>query len=54
MWMLMQAISQIRYFAGMADKIMGRITPTAGGMQAFVYKEPLGTTILDAQSTGSQ
>ncbi len=38
----MQAIEHIRYFAGWADKIYGKVAPCAGNMQATVYKEPLG------------
>lgn len=38
----MQAVEHIRYYAGWADKIHGKIAPCAGNFQATVYKEPLG------------
>jgi hypothetical protein len=41
-----QAIEHLRYYAGWADKIFGKIAPTSGNMQATVYKEPLGETCL--------
>ncbi len=37
-----QSIEHFRYFAGYADKVFGKIVPTAGDMQATVYREPLG------------
>jgi len=36
------AIEHLRYYAGWADKIFGKIAPTSGNMQATIYKEPLG------------
>ncbi len=42
----MQAVEHIRYYAGWADKIYGKIAPCAGNMQATVYKEPLGAPPL--------
>jgi len=38
----LQAIEHLRYYAGWADKIFGKIAPTSGNMQATIYKEPLG------------
>ena len=39
---LVQSVEHLRYYAGWADKIFGKIAPTAGDFQATVYKEPLG------------
>jgi aldehyde dehydrogenase (NAD+) len=36
------AVEHIRYYAGWADKIFGKVAPTAGDFQATVYREPLG------------
>lgn len=36
------AVEHLRYYAGWADKIFGKIAPTSGNMQATIYKEPLG------------
>lgn len=36
------SVEHIRYYAGWADKIHGKIVPTGGKFYAQVYKEPLG------------
>lgn len=40
--LLLQSVEHLRYYAGWADKIFGKVAPTAGEFQAIVYKEPLG------------
>lgn len=36
------SVEHLKYYAGWADKIYGKVAPTAGDFQAIVYKEPLG------------
>ena len=38
----LQSIEHIRYYAGWADKIHGKVIPTGGPIQAISYREPLG------------
>ena len=40
------SVEHIRYYAGWADKIHGKIVPTSGKFYAQVYKEPLGEQLL--------
>lgn len=40
----LQSVEHLKYYAGWADKIYGKVAPTAGDFQAIVYKEPLGKT----------
>lgn len=44
----LQSAEHIRYYAGWADKIYGKVAPTAGNFQALIYKEPLGKPLLQA------
>lgn len=39
------SVEHIRYYAGWADKIHGKIVPTGGKFYAQVYKEPLGESL---------
>ena len=52
--MLLQSAEHIRYYAGWADKIFGKVAPTSGNFQAIVYREPLGESlsVIDSASFG--